>query len=130
MMQLVKNQFWFPGIHNHIKATTTTCQKCQVIIPGRSPFGFRPSPGKPFEEVIIDHKSSKCGKKILCIIDALSRYIYCEFVMDTSSKANRQALLDYFARFGTPTSIRSDNGSPFNSLEFQFLSWKKIFIRI
>ena len=123
---LVKAKYWYPQIRDHIRAVTTSCGTCQVIKPDtrREPFGIRPTPGPPFQEVLIDHKSSLCGKKILAIIDSLSRYVYCALVPSTSWNANKQPLLDFFSRFGTPGTVRSDGGSPFSSFEFE--NFKKV----
>ena len=121
LFSLFSGKFWFPGIREKIRFILQTCPQCQIIKPDKrkEPYSIRKAPAQPMDEIVIDHKSSHCGKKLLCIIDAHSRFTYATFVKGTSWADNKQPLLDFFSRFGTPNTIRSDGGSPFSSFEFE-----------
>ena len=64
------------------------------------------------------------GELLLVVIDEFSRFPEVEIVTTTSAKAVIPKLDNIFCRQGVPVVIKSDNGPPFNSSEFeQFASY-------
>ena len=121
LFNIVRDRMWFPQMRDRIQVIIQTCPQCQVVKPDKriQPYEIREAPPRPWEEIVVDHKSSPCGRKLLCIVDAHSRYTYVTFVRGTAWSENKQPLLDFFSRFGVANTVRSDGGSPFNSWEFE-----------
>ena len=62
------------------------------------------------------------GEYVLVVTDQYSRYPEAEFVTSTSIKPGRRKLKKIFATHGSPQTVQTDNGPPFNSKEFQLLA--------
>ena len=77
-------------------------------------------PDGPWEKLSTDfHGPLPSGHYLLVIIDQYSRYPVVEIVKSTSAKATIPIYDKIFGLFGMPLHIKSDNGSPFNSKEFE-----------
>ena len=59
------------------------------------------------------------GDYLLVVTDDFSRYPEVEILRSTSAKAVIPHLDSIFARQGIPNVVRTDNGPPFNSEDFQ-----------
>ena len=80
-------------------------------------------PSGPWENVATDfHGPLSSGEHLLVVIDEYSRYPVVGIVSSTSCKAAIPKSDKIFSEFGIPIKVKSDNGPPFNSIEF-----KKIF---
>ena len=123
-LQLIKSHFFYVNMNSQVESVTKTCELCQQtnISKRKEPYGLRPVPQQPFSEVSVDHKSLDNGYYCLVILDIHSRYPDVAFVKSTSFEANKEPLLKYFSYFQTPLIIRSDNGSPWNSVKFKEFS--------
>ncbi|XP_041471791.1 uncharacterized protein K02A2.6-like [Lytechinus variegatus] len=75
-------------------------------------------PSGPWVNVSIDFADLPSGEHLLVIVDDHSRYPVVEIVTSTSAKAVIPKLDRVFAMFGVPEVVRSDNGPPYNSIEF------------
>ena len=76
-------------------------------------------PEGPFQKVAIDFKRPFYGGYYaLVFVDLYSRWREAYFVKSTSFNAVEKHFLRYFATYGTPLKIKSDNEPPFNGEEF------------
>lgn len=62
------------------------------------------------------------SKAYLIVVDYFSKYVEFRLLRDESSESTIELLKSYFARFGVPKIIRSDNGPQFNSRKFKDFS--------
>ena len=76
-------------------------------------------PKGPWEEVSADFVGPfPTGDLLLVVIDDNSRYPEVEFVSSTSGKAVAPKFDKMFSTFGIPSVVKTDNGPPFNSKDF------------
>ena len=129
-MALIKQYFFYPMMFPQVKAVTSSCEICQQtkLDQRMEPYGIRPTPKRPMEEVTMDHKGPVKGSYVLVFLDIFSRFIDIAFVNSTSMAATREPMLKYFSIFSTPLQIRTDNGPPFSSQEFTDFSHEQGFV--
>ncbi|GFO29263.1 Pol polyprotein [Plakobranchus ocellatus] len=78
-----------------------------------------PLPKRPWDELSVGFAGPfPTGEHLLIVIDDYSRFPEVESVKSTSACSLTSKLNRIFARFGTPSVLKSDNGSPFNGEEF------------
>lgn len=76
-------------------------------------------PEQPWTHLSVDFCGPlSSGELLLVVIDDHSRYPVVEIVHSTSARATIPILDKIFAAHGIPTVLRSDNGPPFNGMEF------------
>ena len=79
-----------------------------------------PLPEGPWQNLSADFCGPlPSGEYLLVIIDDYSRYPVVEIVTTTSANAVIPAFDRVFSMFGIPMTVKSDNGSPFNSEQFR-----------
>jgi transposase InsO family protein len=124
--QLLRQKVWFPGIDAMVESTVTKCLACQTttIDKSREPLKLSQLPPGPWLEVSVDFADLPSGEHLLVVYDDYSRYPEVEIVTSTSARAVIPKLDNIFSAFGVPTVVRTDNGPPFNSEQFeQFASY-------
>ena len=128
----VLEHFCWPGLKKDVVNYCRTCHTCQVIgkpnqKPPKAPLRPIPAFKSHFSELIIDCvgplPKSKSGKQyLLTIMCASTRFPEAIPLSNIRTPAICEALKCYFSRVGLPISIRSDQGSNFQSHKFkQFL---------
>ena len=118
---LIRSHFYWPNISSFVKNIISNCSVCLHItrLPPIAPAGVTYTPDAPFLEIAADFKGPlPDGSYCLVIIDLFSRYPEIYFTPSTSFKSNKKHFLDYFARAGKVSSVKTDNGPPFNGEEF------------
>ena len=79
-----------------------------------------PLPQGPWQELSMDFSGPfPNGDYLLVVTDDFSSYPKVEILRSTSAKAVIPHLDSIFARQGIPNVVRTDNGPPFNSEDFQ-----------
>ena len=127
--QKVLDHFYWPGIRKDVKAFCRTCHTCQMVgksnqRPPATPLKPIPVSANPFSHVIIDCvgplPKTKEGNQYLLTIMCLSTH-FPEAIPLRNIKAPKIAktLIKFFALFGLPKSVQSDQGSNFMSYLFQ-----------
>ena len=123
---LVRENVWFPKIDRMVEEKVKSCLACQVTTPRneREPLQMSELPTAPWTEVSIDFGVAPTGSSeyLLILIDDYSRFPVVELMGSTSAKAVIPRLDKIFSQFGIPEVLRSDNGPPFNSREFNDFS--------
>ena len=69
-------------------------------------------------EVSVDFKVLPNSEYLLVITDDYSRYPIVEIITSTAAKVVIPLIDKVFAEFGAPHTLKSDNGSPFQSDDF------------
>jgi transposase InsO family protein len=119
---LLKEHFWFPGFANYVTSVVSACPDCQHVTKSyrKEPMGISTTPSRPFQNIAMDFKGPMSdGWYALVIVDLYSRFPEVVFVTTTSFRAIKPHLLRFFAQHGVPESIKSDNGPPFSSHDFE-----------
>ena len=120
--QLLREKVWFPDIDKMVEANVKMCLPCQASTQGTSPEPMKPSPlpEKAWTNVAVNFVGPfPTGEYLIVVIDEYSRYPEVEILTTTSAKAAIPKLDAIFSRQGIPEILKSDNGPPFNSDEFE-----------
>lgn len=112
--------YWF-GINADIEKFVNSCEACGSMAIPRQPkteSEWIPTT-RPFSRVHIDFFYFE-HRTYLLIVDSYSKWIEIE-LMHQGTDCNKvlKKLVEFFARFGLPDVLVSDNGPPFNSHDFK-----------
>ena len=124
MRDRAADTLYWPGMHEDISRFKKSCRTCQRIAPSQSHTAkFEDEvPKMPFESIAADYFDF-AGRHYLVIVDRLSNWIEVLKApvgsVQSGAKGLCSWLRDYFARFGVPVSISSDNGPEFVAKETQ-----------
>ena len=109
--QLIRDKVWLPGI-DKLAASTKS--------PPLEPLRMIPIPCAPWKEVAVDFAGPfPSGNYIMVVTDELRRFREVEILTSTSARTVIPKLDAIFARQGISDVLKSDNGPPFNGLEFK-----------
>ena len=121
--QLIRDKVWFPGIDKLAEEKVKNCLSCQAAStksPPLEPLRMTPLPSAPWKEVAVDFAGPfPSGDYIMVVTDEFSRFPEVEILTSTSTRTVIPKLDAIFARQGIPDVLKSDNGPPFNGLEFK-----------
>ena len=103
-----------------------SCLPCQATTPKNEtePLHMSELPKAPWSELSVDFGLAPTGSNeyLMVVIDHYSRFPVVEVLRSTSSKVVIPCLDKVFSEYGIPDVLRSDNGPPFNSREFNEFS--------
>jgi hypothetical protein len=120
--QLLRTKVWFPGIDHKVEQMIKECIPCQAVTTTpvqRNPIVPSELPTSPWISASADFCGPfPSGHMALVIIDGYSCYPEIEIVPSTSAKCTIQAIEKIFATHGIPQTLKTDNGPPFQSAEF------------
>ena len=95
-----------------------TCQKAKLPLPVRAPLLNTPI-GRTMQLVNVDVLEVPVGTKghryILVFEDAFTKWLECIPMSDQKAETITNILVDFFARFGIPEFLHSDQGRNFES---------------
>ena len=120
--ELLRSKYWWPRMTSQIVQIIAKCIPCQASVPTcrKEPLKMSVLPNGPWEYVATDfHGPLSSGDYLLTVIDEYSRYPIVEIVKSTSYKAAIPKYDKIFSLFGIPLKVKSDNGAPFNGIEFK-----------
>ena len=125
---LLKNQYYWPGMMDDVKIEVQCCPSCQIVKGknGRDRAPLQPSlVGEPFERIAIDisgpYQKSRHGHRyILAIIDYFSKYpVLIPLRQVDAETVARKVFQHWISIFGAPQIIHSDRGTNFESALFK-----------
>ena len=121
MKGLSRIHVWYPGIDADIETTVKSCYECaknknKPMKAFIHPWSW---PTHPFDRVHIDFFELH-GKEYLLLVDSYSKWLEIECLTKTKSCDTIRVLHRWFARFGFPIQLVSDNGPQFVSYEFDY----------
>jgi hypothetical protein len=116
---LLREKVWFPD--KLVEKKVESCCACFISTPEskREPLKMSPLPKAPWSEVSMDFAELPNSECLLIITDDYSRYPVVETVKSTSANKVIPRIDKVFSEFGIPDVVKTDNGPPFNSREFQ-----------
>jgi hypothetical protein len=118
---LLREKVWFPGIDKLVEDKVESCCACLISTPEskRELLKMSPLPNAPWSEVSMDFAELPYSEYLLIITYDYSRYPVVETVKSTSANTVIPRTDKVFSEFGIPDVVKTDNGPPFNSREFQ-----------
>lgn len=121
MKAIARSYIWWPGVDNEIAEVGKQCSLCLESAPNPPRAELHPWnwPDAPNERIHIDFLGPVDGKMYLAIIDAHSKWVDIKQMPNITADTTIAALREYFATWGIPTKIVSDNGPTFCSKTFQ-----------
>jgi len=121
MKSLARAHVWWPGIDADIERESKKCDSCQIHgkEESKAPLCPWPWPQAPWKRIHIDFAGPYEGKMHLVVVDAHSKWIEVESMSVATSSTTIKALRRWFAQFGYPDVLVSDNGPQFTSEEFE-----------
>lgn len=119
MKAIARSYVWWPKLDDEIEKLAKSCTLClqNKDNPPRTTYVWK-WPAKPGQRVHIDHLGPIHGKVYLLITDAYSKWVDVVETPKLTSECTIEALRVYFANFGIPLVLVSDNGTSFTSEEF------------
>lgn len=123
--QLLRTKVWFQNIDKTTEKYVKSCPTCQVTTDtyNRDPIQLTISTTRPLQQVSADFKGPlPNGKYLFILIDDYSRFPFVDIVSSTSFACIKTSLVKFIVTFGIPEIFKSDNGPPFNGIEFKNFS--------
>jgi hypothetical protein len=120
MKALARSFVWWPTIDRAIESRVKHCNDCQLKqrIPTESPLHPWPIANDVWERIHIDF-AEKDGKTYLLGIDSFSRWPEICLVSNSTATKTIECMRHWFASYGLPKYVVSDNGPQFKSVEFE-----------
>ena len=121
MKSVARSYVWWPSIDRDIEHLAKSCSGCinKLKNPPKSKLHPWNYPQSAWERVHIDYAGPFQGNMYLLLQDAYSKWPEVAIMKSTTTSATIKVLKSWFARFGLPLQIFSDNGPQFASQEFQ-----------
>jgi transposase InsO family protein len=121
--QLLREKVWFPNVDSLVETIVSRCIACQANTnPAKKnlPVQSTPLPKAKWLDLSADFCGPfPTGEYLLVVIDDYSRYPVAEIIHSTSTDTVTSALEKIFSLFGTPETLKTDNGPPFNGAAFR-----------
>lgn len=124
LKSILRERVWWPGMSTDAEKWVKSCKTCAMNgRPERPPPMRRMfAPKSVWDTIALDFNGPYArfgGISILVIIDYRSRYAIAKPVKSTSFDSTKKVLDDVFNREGYPLAIKSDNGPPFNGVDYK-----------
>ena len=119
MKAIARSIMWWPNMDKEIEDVVSSCQSCAAhrSSPPLAPLHVWPWANHPMQRIHIDFAAIE-QFQVLVIIDSHSKWIEAVPLRSATSSTTIDALRVFFASFGVPEEIVSDNGPQFTSQEF------------
>ena len=120
---LLREKVWFTGIDKMVENHIQRCIPCQATTRVSSrpePLVMSQLPAEPWSHVSVDFNGPLPSNEMLLVVtDDYSRFPEVEIVSSTAARTVLPKLDNIFSRQGIPEVVRSDNGPPFQGVEFK-----------
>ncbi|XP_034244764.1 uncharacterized protein K02A2.6-like [Thrips palmi] len=118
MKMLARTSVWWQDLSRDIETKCDLCNSCSMVNFKRShDYVPWPEAKSPFERVHIDF-ATLCSKHYFVFADSFSKWIHVQRMSSMRAIDVIVVLTTVFSIFGDPMSIISDNGPPFDSVEY------------
>lgn len=122
MKRTIRAKMWWPGLDKDVENLVKSCLGCTTVSRNEPPEPMirTEMPSEPWELLAIDfYSTDEIEKKFLVVIDYYSRFLAVSALNTNNAQLTTDALDVLFMNYGNPGKIKADNGSPFQSAEFQ-----------
>ena len=113
-----------------VKQFVKACNPCQLVSPRSKTKPIRSTtlPEVPWGDIAVDLLKIPGGNHLIVVVDNYSRWPEVILLKKGDASHITRAIGGIFQTHGIPDSVRSDNGPPFSSAEFEgFLDYLGIF---
>ena len=121
---------WWPRIYRGIVEKPINCNECRLTgknlkcMKAQNEFGKLPAANRPYEDISLHfagpfHKANVKKKYLLESVDNNSGWPDALFLPNPTTDKVIEFLLEYNAKNGIPTRIRTDPGTAFKSEKFK-----------
>ena len=120
MKLLARSYIWWHRMDQDIEQLVSSCEMCAAhrSLPPKAPLHSWPWASNPMQRVHIDYAEIE-GQQVLIIIDVHSKWIDAIPVSKPTANGTIDALRVFFANYGLPAELVSDNGPQFTAYEFR-----------
>ena len=120
MKALSRSFVWWPNLDQDIEGKVKGCKSCMAVqnMPPVAPLHVWQWPNRIWQRVHIDF-AEKEGTYFLVLIDSHSKWLEVCHMNTTTSSKTIDVLGTWFAAYGYPEELVSDNGPQFTSGEFE-----------
>ncbi|XP_048584683.1 uncharacterized protein K02A2.6-like [Nematostella vectensis] len=117
----LRSKLWWPQMDAQAEQFIKACYPCQLVGPRGKPEPVRSTelPEEPWEDLATDLTEIPGGNHLLVVVDNYSRWPEVVLLKKTDAPHVITALEGIFTTHGIPYTVRSDNGPPFASKEFE-----------
>ena len=117
----LREKVWWPDMDKQVEKLIRSCHPCQLVGPRPKPEPVRSTtlPDGPWTDIAADLVEISVGDHLLVIIDYYSRWPEVFFMKKTHASHVIKCMEAAFNTHGLPYSLRTDNGPPFASQEFE-----------
>lgn len=118
--QVARRYGWWPGIDGDIEAFIRQCNTCQLCADNKRQYPLMSwqKSDYPFQRIHLDHFFFN-NQKFLIVKDTFSGWIYVDVNRFIDTHCVILSLRKFFANFGLPKTIVTDNGTAFKSEVFE-----------
>ena len=117
----LREKVWWPQMDKQVEDAIRSCHPCQLVGPRAKPEPLRSSslPDRPWQEISVDLLEISNGEHLLVVVDYYSRWLEAILLKKTDAQHVIKSMKAIFRTHGLPDTLRSDNGPPFASKEFE-----------
>ena len=118
----LKEKVWWPDhLDKQVEKLIRACYPCQLVGPRPKPEPIRstPLPQGPWSEIAVDLLEIPKKGHLLVAVDYYSKWPEIALLTKTDAGTVIRCLESMFRAYGLPEALRSDNGPPFASREFE-----------
>ena len=119
MKSIARSYIWWPNLDAEIELMVKNCDVCQAVqkAPPSAPLYPWRWPAQVWQRVHMDF-AEKDGNYFLGLIDSHSKWIEVAHMRSTTAQSTIDQMRLWFAAYGLPEEVVSDNGSQFISQDF------------
>ena len=116
----LREKAWWPHMDKQVEQFVKACYPCQLVGPRAKPEPVRSTklPEGPWTDIAIDVVEIPGGNHLLVAVDNYTRWPEVILLKKTDARHVITAMEGIFRTHGLPVSVRSDDGPPFASKEF------------
>ena len=121
MKTFARSYVWWPKLDQDLETKVRCCEKCQGKRhqPAKALLHPWEYPKRPWSRLHVDYAGPYCGKILLVIVDAFTKWVEVHVMTSSTADATVEKLRTTFAAFGIPETVVSDNGTCFVGEVFQ-----------
>ena len=133
--QLLREKVWFAFIDKKCETMLKDCLACQAVTPVKrdksEPMKTPELPSGPWQELSADFWGpTPDDKYLLVVIDEYSRFPVVKILNSIGESSVIPVLDKLFAMLGTPHTLKTDNGAPFQGDKFRQFADYIGFVRV
>lgn len=121
MESLARSYVWWPGIDSDLEKYAKSCRVCleNADNPPRATLHSWEWPKGPNQRLHVDFLGPLEGMMYMIVVDAYSKWVDVRKMKQITTEAAIEMLKTYFATWGLPSVLMSDNGPAFSAKGFK-----------